>query len=342
MAQWEPEDSTEQELAPPVSVRLPKALMRRVEKMASLYGISVAQQLRLFIRIGAQVQELFPRSLEETIDLLQNVDFEALERVRGKTAIHLLRKRIESVLSELDLGVTAPTFFLAVAPVNPGSLDIPTLFSSDDAEIVKLLEQPPTFRRSGFGLDTEADARIISGQRRKAIIPKHKSLDLWRDGTLVFAVDGGIDFLCWGRTNLTKKMQALQINQLALIESAYLFLDLTGRVFKYARPEPNSLEFQLGLLNMSANQSFCKLAPGPLPKIDFRANAKEAPGSNEIFTVSWNGGEFDPGEVAYRLVKEVYVWFGWTEKDIPYSKKVGDHRVIDSEAIKNPERHFGG
>src|SRR2546425_12028581 len=114
----EKEDERDQ-ASPAISVRITKPLQERIENLAEKFGLTMAQELRVLIRIGALVQERFPRSLDETLAVLEEVDFESIQR--GQNApIRLLRERIGLVLSELGLGPSYPTFVLAAVPVQPG------------------------------------------------------------------------------------------------------------------------------------------------------------------------------------------------------------------------------
>lgn len=323
------------ELAPAISVRIPKSLQERAANLAEEFGVSLAQELRVLIRIGAQVQKRFPRSLDETLAVLEEIDFESIQRGRN-APIRLLRERIGLVLSELDLGPTYPTFVLAAVPVQPGNVEIPTLFASQDAEVVRLLEHPPELRRHGFDLDTGSSAaKIIEGKRRRTMLDKYKALNLWRDGTLIFTADGGRNFLSWGNY----PEGPLRVNTLALIESTFLFCDLSKNVFKQAQPTPTNIEYTLGLWNMNvANKPFY-ISPGPVQAIDFGINLHTSPlDARATFFHKWKGSEINPGLIAFQLTSKVYEWLGLTHDVIPYASSEANQRVISAEQIKAADR----
>lgn len=241
----------------------------------------------------------------------------------------LLNSRISEALWEVNL-MQNPSYILTATPTQ--IVEIPTLFERKDAEVVRLLENPPELRHSGFGLNTGAPAKIVQGKLRRAVSPGYKILDLWRDGTLIFASAGDPDFLCWGRK--AKHGEPLRINPLVLTESSYLFVELAKKVFEHAQPKPKEITYTLQLRNMSVNGTPCGLIPGRLETFDwkFGTNIYSAPDSS--ITITGKDSDPQPGVVSFKLVAELYTWFGLEYDKIPYIEKIDDHFVISPDLIR--------
>ncbi|MDT7043089.1 ATP-binding protein [Candidatus Nitronereus thalassa] len=245
---------------------------------------------------------------------------------------HFLEGRVGLVLSELELPTTNPFYVLGVVPHK--SLDIPDLFKGAETNVVKLLHDPPSLRSRGFDLSCYETDRIIAGERRRVMIKKYKSLNLWRDGMLIFASEGD-NFLCWG-----SKPGRLRINPLALVESLYLFSKLANLVYKEGKLPPQVVVFHLEIRNMTINEFPVGLVPGPLGsfKSIFGADIHDAPESSKKINLEWNE-EITPGVVAYRLARELYVWFGISEDHIPYTELSGTDKVISENKIIEMNRN---
>lgn len=234
-----------------------------------------------------------------------------------------LPEKLEAAVEAVQL-VDRPIFILAAVPNQ--MIELESLFSTRNAEIVKLLEDPPQLRSSGFGPDAGINSRIIEGKCRRTVIPHYKLLEVWRDGTVIMIGAGDADFLAWGN----KSHDRLKINQLVLIETSYLFALLTKEVLHKATLTPQSVLYRLGLHRMTL-QGNCLLFPGPLNP--FSHGGKTASGSDASFTTTALLDD-DPAYPAFRLVAEVYHWFGFEDDKIPYtSVNEKGQRFIDPGRI---------
>lgn len=271
-------------------------------------------------------------SLNQKIENIQEtIQYFITEQSHLNGSVSQLDFRISIALGEAGLA-QSPAIILVAAPIQP--VKMPTLFLKRDADIVRLLEQPPELRSNGFDLNTGESPRIVKGQFRRACSPGYKVLELWRDGTLIFAAAGGSDFLCWGKHNMPGG--PLRINPLALIESTYLFADLSRHVFEQASPNPQEIEYRLGLINMTIGDTPCLLIPGPIDSFDwtFGGNIQRAPDSHKTFTVTEDYNSLEPGDVAFDLVAELYAWFGIEQDQIPYIGKKDRRFVVSPDLIQ--------
>ncbi|MFI5395775.1 MAG: hypothetical protein ACHQ9S_09605 [Candidatus Binatia bacterium] len=219
-----------------------------------------------------------------------------------------------------------PTYVLAAMPRR--LIDLPTLFQSRNAPLVKLIDNPPELRRSGFDLATDESSRIIAGRLRRAVLTGYKLLELHRDGALIFVARGDDTALCWGR--LQRQSDAPLINQLFLIETTALLLKLAFAVYRDHLPADDYVDFHLRFLRMRKDAKLCRLEAGPLQS--FGLDVREAPDESGSFTATAKIGDEAPQETAFRLLGEVYVWFGFEAEQIPYAS-TKDPRAIDEDAI---------
>ncbi|MEK6335916.1 MAG: ATP-binding protein [Acidobacteriota bacterium] len=240
-----------------------------------------------------------------------------------------IEMRIEVALSESKLS-QARVFILSVEPVPAGELK--TIFQTSEGTVRKSLEDPPTLRQGGFALQTHEQARIIKGELIRVLNEKYKILDLYRDGTLIFAVSADSNFLAWASTG-----DDLRLNPVALIESVYNFLSLYALVLDDLKEKPRRLIVRAALRNMHSNGVRSYLLPYGNDGLGYPLVGGElnyAPDEDCTKLIEANGEQLDPSELTLRVVKEIYLWFGLEEDKIPYTKTDGDFRFVDPQAIK--------
>ncbi|MCG3112053.1 MAG: ATP-binding protein [Candidatus Manganitrophus sp. SB1] len=286
------------------------------------------QELHSLIRDGLRFDSLDKKynEIQETLQQLMAGQSQKANITLQQNIQELLDDRRNEALIAVDLQ-TQPIFILAATPIE--AVDIPTLFQASDAEIVRLLKNPPELRPSGFDLTIGETPKIVRGQLRRAVNPKYRILDLWRNGTLIFATRGDEEFLSWGRPR-----GALRINPLVLAESTYLFAELNRQVSANAQPHPQSIEYRLELLNMTRDGMPCGLIPGPIGTFgwEFGTDIRNAPDSQ--VTITKRSTDLDPGIVAFDLISELYGWFGLEQDKIPYTERKNGRLVISPDQIR--------
>jgi len=276
-----------------------------------------AAEMREKLKDGLRFSELNPRiaNIEVMIGDLSrsqiapepvlNFDSEIFPRVRA--ARHAFNSE------------TVPTFSLAAWPLQP--LEFPGLFQSNSHALVQLLERPPELRSSGFNIRANRSSTIIEGRLRRCVAPKFRLLEIWRDGPVICVVEGGEGHLCWGteRTGFPD----LQINNIALAETTYLFCDWALKIYQHAEPKPARVKFRLMFADMQRNGNSFDLNSQPLTGLDFGFQGRPAPmAEGQHFEIETEATA-SPGVVAYQLLAEVYVWFGFNSDDMPYADRTG-------------------
>jgi hypothetical protein len=222
-------------------------------------------------------------------------------------------------------------FVLTAAPVQ--GVKLRNLFRGSSDPLVVLLGNPPTLRPRGWNV-ASGEPRIVPGlPLRRAVKEGRTLLECWSDGGLIFA--GSIDFLCWGTR---KNSGPLRINPLALAESTYSFADLTRRIYQdYADPRPEDVEFSITLYRVEQRVPPWVLTLGRLKSMAFQMRHEEqpAPTAGDSFAERLSQSDWSrPGVVSYRLLRDLYVWFGFNEDDVAYSESAQDgERVISPDQI---------
>ena len=238
-------------------------------------------------------------------------------------------QRLESAVELAEL-TERPVFALAAKPWPEARFK--TLFAGNSAPIVQLFNNPRTLRHAGFSLEHDGNSRIVMGELRRVLIPSWKIMELWRDGTLIYAVDAFVQPL-WGSP---RPDGSIQINPLALAEPVYLFAELSRLIYAESLQKPHRVEYRVHFERLVQDGKRASLTEGPLQRLFFGNGSQHfAPESTMDRTIEWERGDIEPGAVAYELVKEVYNWFGIPDDGIPYTKKLANGTaIIDPEALK--------
>ena len=272
-----------------------------------------APRLQQLLRDGVR----FDEHLKEIADGLRTVPVRAL--VASPPAA-VLPDRIDEAIAEAELR-DYPTFVLACTPAQ--QVDLRGLVEAEDSPSVQLISTPPEVRPHGFSI-ASGRTRLVRGELRRASEYGHRCLDVWRDGTVVFAGPANGDFLCWGTPD-----NRSQINPLVLAESSFVFARFVKRMYEL-NDSIAPLDFRLQVrsaqsLVMVPHQLGAAGALNP-------ANQHSAPDSYKDI-VQAASDAYDPQEVAYNLRRELYFWFSFTEPEVPYATEEDGRRVTDPESF---------
>lgn len=239
-----------------------------------------------------------------------------------------LSKRLLGAIALAQL-TERPVFALTAEPT-PSSR-FPALFAGKDTPLVATFDHPPTLRRAGFDLEHSGNSRIVRGDLRRGLVQGFKVLELWRDGVLIYAVEAGFQ-PGWGNPVTDG---GVRVNPLALAEPVYLFAELTRQIYEQSTVKPGRIAYRVSFSRLVENGELAKLSEGPLEPIFFESGEPfVAPGPEMERTVIWEHPEVDSGAVAYRLLQEVYHWFGISDSGIPYTRRIKETTtVVDPEEL---------
>lgn len=207
--------------------------------------------------------------------------------------------------------------------------DVRGIFGGPRSPVNELLEHPPVLRRSGWDLETGDQAHIVEGQLLQVANGNRKVIQLYRDGALIFACRADDWFLAWATPPGKQR-----INPLALAEVIYSFCSLYRHIVEHLAVEPAEIKFRVDFQAMRENGPPGSLAPHALGTFaqELDLDTKEAPANEATLKTSVPLRAYDPAVVAYKLVREVYLWFGFAEQAIPYVS-AGEDPSLDTRAI---------
>jgi hypothetical protein len=218
-----------------------------------------------------------------------------------------------------------PSFFLLAHP--DAKVQFENLFGSRQSSEVQLLENPPKDRPFGFNLDSDHNSAIIRGELRRRATPAAKCLELWRDGTLIFVARGDGLRLGWGAKD---DEHGWRINNIALAETIYLFLRMTIQMLGLAKPAPKRVRVYFGLWEASAGDKLFKLTAENLnAHFHLDNDWRIAPHKGKIFGISLDLENVDPAAEGFKLLTEIYAWFGFSSVQIPYTDNKSSPPRID-------------
>ena len=237
------------------------------------------------------------------------------------------RVRLQDAIVAADL-VDKPVLGFAAFPLTITT--VPELFQSQQTSVVQLLANPPKIRSNGFDLETDdRSAKNIQGKLRRTG-GKTKVLDLWRDGMLVFVVQGGRWFLCWP-PNYDGN---LVLNAMVLAESSFLFARLLTKLLDHMEPRPAHLGLITLLDNLNEGGRPAVLRPEVRHQVPFvSTTGPEAPATGATFERSVSS-TLPEGRIAFQLISPVYEWFSIDHEQIPYTEPAEDGgRVVSVESL---------
>ena len=237
-----------------------------------------------------------------------------------------IESRIENTLAFEDIKSTR-TMTVTIYPEDASVLK--SITSTDQNSIRSKLEKPPTLRYGGWDLGTLDRARIVEGKFIRVGNGDRKVIDLYRDGTLIFACQANESFLAHASNGKPK------LNPVALIEVTYSVFSFYKLVLEDFDTIPNSLTIRVDFRNMFLNGEKSYLVPYGANSHSqlFESEKHLAPKDVGDLSMTIPTANFRPEVVAYNIIKEIYLWFGIEEEKIPYKKDVSGIFEIDTENI---------
>lgn len=195
------------------------------------------------------------------------------------------------------------------------------------------LENISSLRSDGWTLRTYRRPEIVQGKLIRANEENYKIIELHREGTLIAAFAANRKFLAWGKNEADDR-----INQVALIEVIYNFVELYGKVLSDLEEDVKTAHIRIKLSNLFNNRGDnikSYLTPNKIDSLGASFERKFAPEDTMLGLTNFDTENFDSRIVAFKVVREIYLWFGFDEDDIPYTKIEDNVKMIDPEQIRN-------
>lgn len=229
-----------------------------------------------------------------------------------------------------------PLLILAATPYE--QTKIKNFFQSDGDSVKELLRNPGGLRYAGWDLETLDNPRIIKGEYWEVRNGDRKYLNLYEDGTFIFRASAGSDFLGWPRKE-KEFNEHPRLNPMGLIEVTYNFVNFYAKLVPRFVVQPTKIKFMVEIKNAFLEKTKIYLLPYGLNAYGwlFDSERYPAPENNmkreceidtDVITSS-------VAYIAYRIVENVYLWFGLEPLKIPYTlSDAKGQKYIDIEQIK--------
>lgn len=283
---------------------------------------------------------LYDKNIENRFNNLESLIQSSLEKRREEEQKNkdkdVINKRVNQIL---QLYGNNKRMFILVAYPKEKLGKLKSLFTNEEGSIKRKLEDPPLnagkIRYAGWSLETLDQGRIIEAQFVRVRNGERKTIDLYEDGTLIFAGTADEDFLAWASRD------GLRINPIALIELVYNFISFYREVINDLTIKPSIISVEFRFLNMHLEGKKTYLTKGPIDTL-FWGEKHEAPQDNYSLEtpIDFNVQDFlragKIAETAYKVVEKIYLWFeiSLDKGNIPYTKIENSIISIDIEQIR--------
>jgi hypothetical protein len=282
-------------------------------------------ELVRWLRDGRNYQQTIESRLDQLLEQTRPLFAVNREAVAVKNKQEALT-RIDEVVQ--SVGYADRPYYALAAYTVPG-IELKSIFLQGSDSIRSKLETPFVLRYAGFSLETLDKARTLAGQSIEVRNGDRKIIRLYRDGMLLLLASAASDFLAWGKS-------IERINQLALIEVTYLFAVFYREVLKDMPQVPQTVQFLAKLSNMHQTGTGRRFHLTPYAVSYHPTGGKLAPDDNWLFPeILQNAADYNPGVVAYNIVKEIYLWFGFELDKIPYTENTNGILSISADKIAN-------
>jgi hypothetical protein len=228
-----------------------------------------------------------------------------------------------------------PVFIYSMTPL--GRTAYKQFFEPGDLK--KIIEDPGQIRHAGWDLTTRARARIVNGEYLEVASAERKRIRVYEDGSVLVRISGDEDFLSWGQ-NTNHFDQAPRLNTLSLIEFTLNFCKLCSRLVDVMDPQPREVNLKVEIKNAFFGKAKLFLIPQPVSSwaftmTDDRYYAKEASMTRKV-VVAMDELRTSPNAAAYKLLRQIFYWFGVERDDIPYTSLAPNgSRFVDENLIVN-------
>lgn len=207
----------------------------------------------------------------------------------------------------------------------------------EPGELKKIIENPGQLRPSGFDLVTRDRARIIKGQYFEVSSAERKRIRVYQDGSVIVRVSGDEDFLSWGQ-NTSNFDLSPRLNTIALIEFTLNFCRFCCQLVPFLEPKPSYVNLKVDIRHAFIGHERLFLVPYTVSSWAFTTTdgRRDAPEESMVRVTAADTDTLrkTPAYAAYKLVRQVFYWFGVEDENIPYtSQSSTGERFVDSTLI---------
>ena len=281
-----------------------------------------------------QSGQLFESRMTERFDQLVELIEKRGAVVAQPTANNLselIPSRIESAVSHLD--AKEKRYLAAVFyPTNP--ISVPTIFESRRSPVANVMTSPPELRKTGWDVLCGLNPKNIGGKLLRNGESDRRVLDVYPDGTVVFVAQISEDLLAWGSKTGSR------LHPLALTESLWGICAFYRELSKHFDKEPEKVTCHLELQNLLLDDVPTTLPPHQVGSMSFHYSIHDHQADDKMCLakaqIEWK--DFVAEIVAYSLVRAIYLWFDFTEAEIPYVTEIDGKKALNTVEMIKPVR----
>ena len=289
------------------------------------------QQIHALIQTGLSNERLSQQyeNIQETLQDLIDAQRTATHQTKADAQQAAFAAQRLQALKDGDFE-TAPSFLLASHPTQP--VEMRGLFEGSDSELLQELRNPPRLREYGWDLTTDAPMQNIRGRLRRSVVPQWKLLELSREGVIIFLARGDESYL--SRSLVQPADRGYAVHPFVLAHCVYVFCLFARSVYHFADPPPTDIVYVLELRNMLHNGHPAVLHPrhGKMNVLISSEYYSLMPEENHTVSITCSATT-EPGEVSFRLLRELYIWFGFDTSKVPYARNQDETMVVDETSL---------
>ena len=205
--------------------------------------------------------------------------------------------------------------------LRPQPNKIVNIFGGAESPVAKLMENPPSFRNSGWDLQTLDHAKPVAGEYLEAVNGDRKILRLYRDGQIVFS--GDEQFFGHGANKDNDEdvpeKNIFSFNGLGIAEAVANFTNFSFKMAEFSEEPVNKIIFKIEIFNPNKTALGLKniVRNFPWPEsvgemhLDFAQREIVIPFSKDF--------KFE--KAAYNILAELFFFFGLSEDRFWYVNK---------------------
>jgi len=282
------------------------------------------RDIHSLLQNGRLYEEKLTERLDSIVELLKRDRVKVQEQMIGYSAI--LPERIESAVAHLKVQGNR-YLALSLFPIDP--VNIPSIFESHRSPVAELMTKPPELRSSGWDVLCGLNPRIIEGKFLRNGESDRRVLDVYPDGTMVFVACINEDLLAWGSKTGSR------LHPLALAESVWGACAFYKALMQLFDHSVESIKYQLHMRNLIACNLPTTLPPHQVGSMSFKYPMDDH--SSDQDTMFSQGGfevvTFTPEGAAFEILRSIYLWFGFSEQEMPYVTREDNQKSMDTAAM---------
>ncbi len=203
--------------------------------------------------------------------------------------------------------------------LRPQPNKIVDIFGGIDSPITKLMENPPSFRNSGWDLQTLDRAKPVAGEYLEAVNGDRKILRLYRDGQIVFSGDEGFFGHGANKDDDEPQMNKFSFNGLGIAEAISNFTNFSFQMANFSEETVNKIIFKIEIFNPNKTALGLKNIVRNFPWPESVGEMHLDFAQREIVIPVTKDSKFE--KAAYAILSELFFFFGLSEDRFWYVNK---------------------